>query len=74
MTPTIGRIVHFRDPYSRFGSDVKAAIVTRVFSDDCVNLAIITDVGVVYSETSVVRCDDASVAASRAWSWPPIVQ
>lgn len=71
--PTIGRIVHFfphagdsqMDEAAR-RSTAQAAIITRVFSDECVNLNVFTDSGVVV-QTSVLQ----GVGGYR-WDWPPI--
>lgn len=44
MTPTIGRIVHvLMAPDSNNGSDVAPAVITRVWSDTCVNLRVLRD-------------------------------
>jgi hypothetical protein len=44
MKPSIGRIVHVLvDPKTNNGSDVAPAIITRVWSDECVNLRVIRD-------------------------------
>lgn len=73
--PSIGRIVHF---YPNTGADVsmdeaarrqtaQAAIITRVFSDECVNLAVFGDMGTLI-QTSVLQ----GVGGYR-WDWPPRV-
>lgn len=42
--PTVGRIVHvLTDPGTNNGSDVAPAMITRVWSDTCVNLRLIRD-------------------------------
>ena len=42
--PAIGRIVHVVvDPKTNNGSDVAPAMITRVWSDTCVNLRVIRD-------------------------------
>lgn len=44
MKPAIGRIVHVLvDPGINNGSDVAPAIITRVWSDTCVNLRVLHD-------------------------------
>ena len=44
MKPTIGRIVHVLvDPRHNNGSDVAPAVITRVWSDTCVNLRVLHD-------------------------------
>jgi hypothetical protein len=42
--PAVGRIVHvIVDPKRNNGSDVAPAMITRVWSDTCVNLRVIPD-------------------------------
>ena len=63
--PSVGRIVHFRQ-----GDVTLAAIVTKVWSDTCVNLAYFTEGGSCSGRTSVIfgtGIEDCS------WSWPPRV-
>jgi hypothetical protein len=44
MKPTVGCIVHVLvDPRHNNGSDVAPAVITRVWSDTCVNLRILYD-------------------------------
>lgn len=44
MKPTIGRVVHVLvDPKINNGSDVAPAMITRVWSDECVNLRVLHD-------------------------------
>ena len=44
MKPSVGRIVHvIVDPKDNNGSDVAAAVITRVWSDECVNIRILHD-------------------------------
>lgn len=44
MTPSVGRIVHVTvDPKVNNGSDIAPAIITRVWSDTCVNLRVLYD-------------------------------
>ncbi|MFJ8153979.1 hypothetical protein [Streptomyces sp. NPDC094468] len=52
--PTIGRIVQFAmDPAQNNGADVAPAIITRVWSDTCVNLRVLADSHAVDWKTSV---------------------
>lgn len=72
--PSLGRIVHYRAASSKevwSGADVHAAIVTRVWSDRCVNLKVLPDGGPVFDKTSV-EIEDEPEQAGR-WSWPPRV-
>lgn len=44
MKPSIGRIVHvIADPKVNNGSDAAPAMITRVWSDNCVNLRVLHD-------------------------------
>jgi hypothetical protein len=44
MKPSVGRIVHVLvDPNVNNGSDVAPAVITRVWSDNCVNLRVLHD-------------------------------
>ena len=44
MKPTVGRIVHvIVDPKQNNGSDIAPAVITRVWSDECVNIRILHD-------------------------------
>lgn len=66
-TPTVGRIVH----YHTEGKDQpNAAVITHVWSDDCVNLHVFRDgsfpLQVSPEVTSVMRGP-----APGEWSWPP---
>lgn len=76
MTPTIGRIVHFRpadgdtaarNNYSDSAAEViLPAIITRVWSDTCVNLTIFPDNAAPFTRTSVTFGE-----AKFGWEWPP---
>jgi hypothetical protein len=70
--PTVGRIVHYfpgtgdvqMDEAGRRAT-AQAAIVVRVFSDECVNLHVFTDVG------STVQTSVLQGVGSNRWDWPP---
>lgn len=72
MKPTVGRIVHFYTKDVGFwgngvGEGPYAAIVTRVWSDNCVNLTVFPDCGNPYTLSSVTnKVDDWNW-----WAWPP---
>lgn len=75
MKPTIGRIVLFKsnDP-SQLGNGAEEvpAIVTRVWSDSCVNLTVFRDFAPPLSVTSVNMADDfAASGQGVAWRWMP---
>lgn len=75
MTPTIGRIVLVpMDPATNNGSDVAPAIITRVWSDVCINVRVLADGPAVEWRTSVVQVDDlAEREGNHCWAWPPRV-
>ena len=70
MKPTVGRIVHYWvvDPYGNVVP--RAAIITHVWSDECVNLHVFGD-GTFGGEdqkiTSVVKTEANN---PMSWSWP----
>lgn len=67
MKPTVGRIVHFHDQSNGKGQPYPA-IVTHVWSDDCVNLYVIGDGSFPTSlglQTSVLLGNGPG-----QWSWP----
>lgn len=72
--PTVGRIVHyFPADGSALDSEPFAAIVTRVWSDECVNLFICDDGSGRITrniETSLERSD---APKAGCWMWPPRV-
>jgi hypothetical protein len=54
MKPSVGRIVLvFADPKLNNGADEAPAIITRVFSDTCVNVTVFPDATTPYPRTSV---------------------
>jgi hypothetical protein len=75
MKTTIGRIVHYNvdlvndpDEIRNNVAIVLPAVIVCVFTDDCVNLKILTDGPVDVWKTSVVRGNFAG-----QWDWPPIL-
>lgn len=78
MKPTIGRIVHYYpseydnpEQWNRgeVGQPI-AAVIVRVWSDECVNLRLLTDCDYTPWKTSVVFNEECKEAS---WSWPPRV-
>lgn len=72
QTPSIGRVVHYQSRGSAdgvFAPEPRAAIITRVNTDDTVDLCVLNPTGVFfdfhlqYSEDPEGGC----------WSWPPRV-
>jgi hypothetical protein len=78
MKPSIGRIVIFQLP-DRSSIDVCPAIITRVWSDTCVNLRLLPDCDLTgpvsampqgNTPTSVLFSEGGG---GRTWHWPPRV-
>lgn len=69
---TVSRIVIFHGgPAHEFnGTQEHPAIVTRVWSEDCVNLTVFPDGGPPFNASSVTPADSGAVPG---WSWPPRV-
>lgn len=75
MTPTIGRIVWFksRDP-DQVGNNASEvpAIITRVWSDTCINLTVFRDADTPAYATSVMMTEDFETSGqSNGWRWMP---
>jgi hypothetical protein len=78
--PSIGRIVHYVLPDGRHPGEVRAAIITRVWGDTCVNLQVFIDGKNDYDDpqnidhtwkTSAIL---GSETQSGHWFWPPFVK
>lgn len=71
MTPTIGRIVLYRGPLLTNGAPEAPAIVTRVWSDTCVNITVFRDYGTPEIVASVPLDADKATDAkvSHTWRW-----
>lgn len=65
MTPTIGRIVMFRNDKEVNGVKDHPAIITRVWSDTCVNLHVFFDANPSEVKTSVTHGEQ-----DYNWYWP----
>ena len=74
-TPSVGRIVLVpMDPATNNGSNIAPAIITRVWSDTCVNVRVLADSDAIKWRTSVTQVDDAAdTEGTHHWSWPPRV-
>lgn len=75
MKPTVGRIVLFRsknpDDLGNGAIEVPA-IVTRVWSDTCINCTVFRDNAAPLSATSVSMTDDFDAGGHhQAWRWMP---
>lgn len=72
MKPTVGRIVHYRVSahlQAASAGEVRAAIVTRVWSDTCVNLSVFWDA----SDSATLPQHVTSVVQGSGeghWDWP----
>lgn len=72
MTPTVGRIVHYRShgtPDGTYKPEPRAAIITAVKSDHCVDLCVLNPEGMYFNRN--VYLDPELKGGS--WSWPPKV-
>lgn len=76
MKPSVGRIVLVPvEPVTNNGADVAPGVITRVWSDTCVNVRILLDnEGAPSWKTSVALFDTAEEAAvGHSCYWPPRV-
>lgn len=66
-TPSVGRVVHFREG----ANECQAAMVTKTWSDDLINLTAFTPDGLVVPKTSVKYAEpDDETAVGWSWHWP----
>jgi len=71
--PSLGRIVLFRAHHAN-GKSEHPAIITRVWSNECVNLTVFPDTQLPISYTSVLQNESLTEGwQSCAWRWPPRV-
>ena len=79
MKPTVGRIVIFRETVwqgeGTNGTRDHPAIVTRVWSDTCVNLHVFFDASSSWSKSSVTQMPElpdgvANTSGVGGWRWP----
>jgi hypothetical protein len=68
ITPTVGRVVLFRQIGE---ADQVPALITRVWSNSCVNLQVLPDAAPGYFETSVAYWDGEYAGSARTWCWMP---
>ena len=84
ITPTVGRVVLFRstDPELTGGAPEAPALITRVWTDDCVNLHVQRDghraasigvTSVTYAELGDGEAAD-QYSPATAWRWMPYQQ
>lgn len=67
--PSIGRIVHFR----KGSAAAQAAIITRVHSDTCVDVAVFTSSDPAVVTRTSAELVDPNEGAAVGWFWPPRV-
>jgi hypothetical protein len=72
QTPSIGRIVHYRlrAQDDAVGPAIAPAIITRIWSERCVNLTVFLADGPPVTRSSV-ELEDATGSIGR-WFWPPL--
>jgi hypothetical protein len=79
IKPTVGRVVWFfpyvGDTFARNGRQPLAAMVTAVWSDTCVNLAVFDANGVAHGKTSVLLVQPESESPGAGYcTWMPYQQ
>lgn len=72
IKPTIGRVVWYHPLNSNRAADVHAALITKVWNNRCVNLAVFDEAGVPYSRTSVYLLQAGDPVPTHAYAeWMP---
>jgi hypothetical protein len=73
--PSVGRVVLVpADPAENNGAAVAPAIVTRVWTDECINVHVLLDGPKTEWRTSVTYTDSFEDDGNRhRWTWPPRV-
>lgn len=75
--PSLGRVVLVpMDPAANNGAEVAPAIITRVWSDTCVNVRVLADGPDTPLRTSVTHIEDLAdlePGQRHCWTWPPRV-
>jgi hypothetical protein len=70
MKPTVGGIVYYKSygtPGGEYQSEDRAAIITRVHTDECVDLCVLNPTGMFFN-TSVTRDEEGR---GGTWDWMP---
>ena len=75
QTPSVGRIVLYQPTAAEQGNSTYdggfPAVITRVWSDICVNLMVLRDADFPIYVTSVTAAAEPPYApAERSWRWP----
>lgn len=74
MPPSVGRIVHYQahgSPDGTHKSVARAAVITEVFTDECVSLCVLNPSGLFFNTS--VKLDDSETPKGGTWRWPPKV-
>ncbi len=71
MKPSLGRIVLFHN-FDSNATKEHPAIITRVWSDTCINLTVFPDYSVSIVRSSVNQ--DEEMKQEFGWRWPPRVE
>lgn len=70
--PSVGRIVLYTpmsgDPVNHYSVEPCAAVVTKVWGVDCLNLQVLPDMAAPFCVSSVMR---GVPGVFRSWHWPP---
>lgn len=77
MKPSVGRIVHVYHPDVKDnGASFAPAIITRVWSDDCINVTAFPDCGTQKILTSLLPYHFGNEVDGEkvGWAWPPRVE
>lgn len=73
--PSLGRVVFVKvDPAMNSGSDTAHAVITRVWSDELVNIRIMLDAFTMplwMTSVALREAEDDAVAKGHACYWPP---
>jgi hypothetical protein len=70
--PSVGRIVHYQSygtPGGEYKSLPRAAVITQVHTDECVDLCVMNPTGLFFN-TSVQFSEEPK---GGTWCWPPRV-
>jgi hypothetical protein len=70
MVPTVGRVVYYKSygtPNGEYKPEDRAAIVTRVHTDECVDLCVLNPTGMFFNQ-SVMRDEEGN---GGTWDWMP---
>lgn len=72
MKPTVGRIVHYQahgSPDGTHKSVPRAAVVTQVHTEECVDLCVLNPTGMYFNTNTMLDASEAPRGGT--WHWPP---